>query len=198
MPRLAAPCAWNSKHSLGILWKLKGRLLSTCATVNPTQTHAEDQASERAWDESTISTRIHIIGIGGIGQFVAHSLKTIPSPPPVTLIFHKPHLVDLWKERGRGVMIKTEASTIGCMKRGYDIELIYRATHPRSTPAAPSNRGEPGQQHDNTDKGIINHLIVATRDLATVAAIALVKDRLRPESTILLLQAGMGLVEEID
>ncbi|KAI9769416.1 MAG: hypothetical protein M1840_004118 [Geoglossum simile] len=198
MPRLTALCAWNSKYSLGILRKLKDRLLSTCAAVEPTQptqSHTGDRVSEQARDESTVSTRIHIVGIGSIGKFVAHSLKTIPSPPPVTLILRNPRLVGLWEQRGRGIVIRTKASSVGCMLRGYDVELVYQATN---TPAAASNGGELRQQHDNTDRGIISHLIVATRDLATVSAIASVKGRLRPESTILLLQAGMGLAEEIN
>ena len=32
--------------------------------------------------------RIHVMGLGSVGTFVAHSLKGIPESPPVTLIFH--------------------------------------------------------------------------------------------------------------
>ncbi|KAI9779854.1 MAG: hypothetical protein M1839_007167 [Geoglossum umbratile] len=200
MPGSVPQCVQNGRYSLSVLWKLKDRLLSTCAAADYTQTYAEDRASgkEQARDESTASMRIHIVGIGGVGKLVAHSLKAMPSPPPVTLVLHKPHLVDLWKERGRGIVIENQTSRIGYMQRGYDIELVCRPTHPPSTSTTAWNGGDSERQRDRPGKGIIRHLIVATSDPATVAAVASVKDRLCSESTILLLQAGMGLVEEIN
>jgi 2-dehydropantoate 2-reductase len=176
MQRLILPCKLDSGHFLITLGKLKNRLISTCV-ADYTQTH-EEVREKQVHDEGIASTRIHILGLGSVGKLIAHSLKGIPSSPPVTLVLHKPYLVDLWKQRGQKIVIKTGKNSHA--KRGYEIELVDRTT-PQQT----------------RNSRIIHHLIVATNAHATIPAIAAVKDRLRPDSTILLLQAGMGLLEEI-
>ncbi|KAI9860007.1 MAG: hypothetical protein M1813_006354 [Trichoglossum hirsutum] len=165
----------DSRHSLIALWKLGGRPFSSCVASRE-QIHDQDRAFAQGQGsgEGIASTRIHILGIGSVGKLIAHSLKGIPSSPPVTLVLHKPYLVDLWERRGQKIVIKTGNDRHA--KTGFEIELVGRI---------PSNR-------------IIHHLIVTTKARATIPAIAAVRDRLRPESTILLLQSEMGLLEEIN
>ncbi|KAH0543763.1 hypothetical protein FGG08_001945 [Glutinoglossum americanum] len=177
MLRLISSHTLDNRNSLITLWKLKTFLFSTCA-ANHTQAH--NQGREICdGQESIASTRIHVLGLGGIGKLIAHSLKGIPSSPPVTLVFHRPDLVDLWTQRGQKIVIKT--GTNKHARRGYETELVSSTALQQT----PNNR-------------IIHHLVVTTNAHATIPAIKAVKDRLRPESTILLIQTGMGLLEEIN
>ncbi|KAH0565184.1 hypothetical protein GP486_001430 [Trichoglossum hirsutum] len=163
---------FDSGHFFVALRKLGGRPFSSCAAR-----HEQNHGQGRASGEGIASTRIHILGIGSIGKLIAHSLKGIPSSPPVTLVLHKPYLADLWERQGQKIVIKTGRDRHA--KTGFEVELVGRMTQPRSSRT-------------------IHHLVVTTKAHATIPAIAAVRDRLRPESTILLLQSGMGLLEEIN
>ena len=38
--------------------------------------------------QTSVPRRIHILGTGSIGKLVAHSLRGIANPPPITLLLH--------------------------------------------------------------------------------------------------------------
>ncbi|KAI7705436.1 hypothetical protein KC353_g12877, partial [Hortaea werneckii] len=65
--------------------------------------------------------RIHMLGTGSIGKLVAHSLRGIPNPPPVSLIFHRYRLLEAW-EQGKKV-ITIEDSGHQEQRGGFDVEL---------------------------------------------------------------------------
>ncbi|RMY62646.1 hypothetical protein D0863_10886 [Hortaea werneckii] len=66
--------------------------------------------------------RIHMLGTGSIGKLVAHSLRGIPNPPPVSLIFHRYRLLEAW-EQGKKV-ITIEDSGHQEQRGGFDVELL--------------------------------------------------------------------------
>ena len=116
--------------------------------------------------------RIYILGTGNISRFFAHSLAKKPSPPPVTLLLHRPCLASEWEECGKCIEIIRNGSSE--KQYAFDTELLA---------------------HDNTSAlpgGLIRNMIVGTKAPVTTAAISRVKHRLNERSNILFTQNGMG------
>jgi 2-dehydropantoate 2-reductase len=65
--------------------------------------------------------RIHIIGTGSIGKLVAHSLRSLPQPPPVTLLFHRPLLIEEWEKSKKKITIHDDGYDVE--RDGFDVEL---------------------------------------------------------------------------
>ncbi|KAI9769739.1 MAG: 2-dehydropantoate 2-reductase (Ketopantoate reductase) (KPA reductase) (KPR) [Geoglossum umbratile] len=114
---------------------------------------------------------IHILGIGNIGNLIAHSLARVTPAPPVVLLLHRPGLLPEWEKVGRCIDVVTDRSSD--KQRGFTAVLVSK------------DNGATG--------GIIKNLVVATKTHAASAAIQPLKHRLSNESTILFLQNGMGI-----
>ncbi|KAL1987750.1 hypothetical protein VTN96DRAFT_2590 [Rasamsonia emersonii] len=166
----------------------------------------------RETDKRRLSGRIHILGLGNVGTFVAHSLAARKSPPPITLLLHNPGLYADWLARKRCLSINTNG--LDDIKTGFDINVLNDRTW-YSLPYWKPN----GEAHDDVvdadgklhiedvhedlrqsqeDDEKIECLIVAVKAQQTVTALKSVSHRLTPESTVLLLQNGMGTVEELN
>lgn len=118
--------------------------------------------------------RVHVLGIGNIGKLFAHSLAVKSDPCPVTLLLHRPGLVDEWKVAGQTLDIVTNG--VSNRDGQYDIETVG--------------------QSDSAD-GPINNLIIATKAARTADALQSIRHRLNQDSTILFAQNGMGTVDEV-
>lgn len=66
--------------------------------------------------------RIHILGTGSIGKLVAHSLRGIANPPPITLIFHRYRLLEAWEQGKKQITIQDDEFNVS--RGGYDVELM--------------------------------------------------------------------------
>lgn len=109
---------------------------------------------------------IHILGLGNLGKLVAHALASShPAPPQITLLLHRPELSAQW-----GQCINVVTKGVPDPRAGFQIEETF---------------GE--------ERGLIRHLIVATKTYATIPALKPLRHRLTNESTILFLQNGMGM-----
>lgn len=64
--------------------------------------------------------RIHIVGTGSIGKLVAHSLRGLPNPPPVTLVFHRFKLIEAWERSKRQITLQENGDRV--WRRGFDVE----------------------------------------------------------------------------
>lgn len=117
---------------------------------------------------------IHVLGIGNLGKLLAHSLRKRHPDIPITLLFHRPSLVDEWEKAGRSIKITRSGETDS--QSGFQIEKI-------------SNDGD-----GDGGKGMIENLIVATKTHSTVKALRPLKERLGPSSTMLFLQNGIGML----
>nr|ABR28366.2 bassianolide synthetase [Xylaria sp. BCC 1067] len=126
----------------------------------PTNGFAPDISSE---------SRIHILGVGNLGKFVAHALRKRHPQLPITLLFHRADLVSEWDAAVKAITCVT--SGVSDKSTGFDVEFLSNSTG---------------------HKTLIKHLIVATRTYMTVSAVDLVKRRLESTSSILFLQNGMG------
>ncbi|KAH8802654.1 putative 2-dehydropantoate 2-reductase [Xylogone sp. PMI_703] len=135
--------------------------------------------SQHAKNHNT-SGRIHILGIGNIGKLFAHALATQPNPPPITILLHRPSLLQEWKSAGETIEIITDgnSNTDGV----YDVEVI------RST----------DNDSSETPASHIEHLILATKAAHTAPAIASIKDRLTSKSEVLFTQNGMGTTDDVN
>ena len=240
-----------------------------------------------------VPKRIHVLGAGNLGAFVAHSLAGIPNRPPITLLLHRRQL-RMWEDYDCSIEIITHGMKE--TRRGFEAEVVRQFSEDSSIPVEdrPGNReglldeteigekevssasdltsktgdildlntptleeGNPASdnslQHDHPgdgitseassseagnpsalqretnawfaqaeqevdevkhkekdmttwehtcrpdeQDGIIYHLIVSVKAPHTVKAIQAVAHRLTHDSSILFLQNGMGMVDEVN
>ena len=114
---------------------------------------------------------VHILGLGNLGKLFAHSPRKHNPQLPITLLFHRPTLVDEWKRAGQSIEIVRDEKPD--KRGGFDYELI--------------------NEELRQENKIVN-LVVATKTHATVEALRPLKQRLGAFSTILFLQNGIGIV----
>jgi 2-dehydropantoate 2-reductase len=119
---------------------------------------------------------IHILGLGSIGSFVAHSIRSLPTAPPVTLLAHRPALYQEFASRGWKVGLRITEDGSLQEKGGFNGELLGK------TPS----------------KNPIHNLVVAVKAPATVSALEPIKHRLGRHSTICLFQNGMGQIDDLN
>lgn len=163
------------------------------------------QDAEEASDGSDrrLSGRIHIMGLGNVGCFFAHSLASRQSRPPITLLLHRPSLYADWRRRKQSIALNING--LDDIKTGFDINVLDQNTW-YSLPYVERNQSS-GNGHAN-DYGDLDHsrpddekiecLIVTTKAQDSVAALRPISHRLTPDSTVCLVQNGMGAIEEIN
>ena len=133
-------------------------------------------------EQQSVGRRIYILGSGNIGKFVAHSLGGIPNRPPMTLLVHSTGRLFDWKMAGESLELVTMGKSE--IRKGYDIELML-----------PADRTS---QSVMDAESTIYNLIVSVKGPQTVQALSTVARRLSRKSTIVFLQNGMGILEEIN
>ena len=97
--------------------------------------------------------RIHILGAGNLGAFVAHSLAGIPNRPPITLLLHRRQL-RIWEDYGCSIEIITRGMRE--TRQGFDAEAVRWLPENSSIPVEDragkeeksSNRTAVGEQQD--------------------------------------------------
>ncbi|KAL8896480.1 MAG: hypothetical protein Q9192_003073 [Flavoplaca navasiana] len=140
-----------------------------------------------------VPRRIYILGIGNVGGFVAHSLASLPHPPPITLLLYNQKQLSAWHEQGRSIKLTTHG--LLDTKLGFEVESVRQ---PDSTTEYPSTADVSPQLSGPPDADIIHNLVLSVKAYHTVNALKQVAHRLRPESSILFLQNGMGIIEEVN
>jgi 2-dehydropantoate 2-reductase len=168
-------------------------------------------ASDFYRTQTVIDRRIHVMGLGNVGRFIAHSLRGAPNPPPVTLIFHRWDQLNEWNASAKTLQVVTDGNAE--KREGFDAELAFlhhrfhgkEIQHESSSSGDPFPGGESGSpspgsasisEGESTEP--INSLILTTKTPAVLQALSAVKHRLHKESVILFLQNGMGTVEEVN
>ena len=110
--------------------------------------------------------RIHILGAGNLGAFVAHSLAGIPQRPPITLLLHRRQL-RMWKYYDCSIEIITHG--VKETRRGFEAEAVRRLSEDLSIPVKDrsgradglSNKTKIGDKegflpsHSNSKTGVI-------------------------------------------
>lgn len=129
-----------------------------------------------------LSRRIYMLGLGKLGKFVAHSLAGIPNRPPITLLFHHRSLLRMWERQGRTLELQQRGTSE--KRNGFDVSLTESI---EQDAAIGREENEP-----------IHNLIVSVKGHATVTALSTIAHRLTSETTILFLQNGMGVIDEVN
>ncbi|EAU92816.1 hypothetical protein CC1G_01861 [Coprinopsis cinerea okayama7 len=142
--------------------------------------------------------RFHILGLGPIGSLVAHNLRRYLSPEHgITLIFKNKEQA-LTRER----CLRVENNGVVTKSSGFDMEVfnnsplpVRKGRAPIVTPTPPVT--SPAIANLTQTPEPIQSLIISAKAHQTVPAIRLLEPRLKPSSTIVLLQNGMGVYEEL-
>lgn len=152
--------------------------------------------------------QIHVLGVGSIGSLLALHLRHSTTHPITLLVKRKSFAQTLRQELEQTITIERDGSLIradgftieltdpaadrllGLLRRP-DGQLRSNVLRPRSAAASsptPSPRESTGR---------IASLIVTTKAPSTIRALRALSPRLTPDSTITLLQNGMGTYEEL-
>ncbi|KAJ5335340.1 Ketopantoate reductase ApbA/PanE [Penicillium brevicompactum] len=150
------------------------------------------------YEQGGLSGRVHILGIGNVGSFIAHSLATRRNPPPITLCMHNDYVrSDFAKKRGS---ISVSTHGLDDVRSGFDVETIDEfgtwSQQPRKD-YRPSPFITEGPDI-LVDDSPIDCLIVCTKAHRTELAIRDIKHRLTKDSTICFVHNGMGVVDIIN
>lgn len=113
--------------------------------------------------------RFTILGAGGVGQLLAHTMRQYGFP--VTILVRRPQLIQQF--RAEGARLKCEGGGGRTSVYGADMELVSEA------------------------HGDIHNLIISTKANAVVDAVRSVQGRLQRTSSIILIQNGMLAVYEV-
>ncbi|KAG7099630.1 hypothetical protein E1B28_001458 [Marasmius oreades] len=146
--------------------------------------------------------RFHVLGIGSIGSLISHHLRRVlPSTHTITLI-HKT-LRQARDVQDSGGIIRVEASGVLENASGFKSELFDGvAARPRIRSKMQSSENPYTDiQKEGGDDGVhensIESLFVTAKAHQTLPALRKLSPRLSPNSTIILMQNGMGVYEEL-
>lgn len=130
-----------------------------------------------------------------MGKFIAHTLRGGANPPPVTLLYHRPTLLDDFNAANGSISL-THTNGAVEERSGFDAELALPLRRDLGMPYEVGfNRKRFASLASNDP---IYNVIVTTKAQQTVSALESIAHRLTPESTILFLQNGMGVIEEVN
>jgi 2-dehydropantoate 2-reductase len=150
---------------------------------------------------------------GPMGRFIAHCLRDIPNPPPVTLIVPSEAHLESWKNSPKTIRLSVQ--NVEVEKGGIEVEKsrptyrrhgkiitqeewtepIYKPHYDAATPGEllETEYTELGQN----SREPIHNLVLTIRSAQTISALYSVRHRLTSNSTILFMQDSMGIVEEV-
>lgn len=158
-----------------------------------------------------LDRRIHVMGVGNVGSFVAHALRGIPNAPPITLIFSHWEKLNRWNESPQRLTLVTDGDSE--IREGFDAELAIPRIrfhgkevdlNSTSTESAESTEGTSGapQQTPQSLSGEstepISSLIICSKAPYVLQGLSAVKHRLHKDSVVLFMLNGMGTVEEVN
>ncbi|TFK36990.1 ketopantoate reductase-like protein [Crucibulum laeve] len=131
----------------------------------------------------------HVLGLGPIGSLLSHHLRrAIPEIHPITLIHRNPGQAREALLRGSTISVETNGITTAATGFRSEIFEGLDATT------------EPGLRVDKShtpESRPINSLFITTKAQETLPAIRRLRSRISNHSTIVLLQNGMGVYEEL-
>lgn len=150
--------------------------------------------------QPVLDRRIHIIGVGNVGKFIAHALRGIPNPPPVTLVFGGWQKFNEWNDSQRRLALVTDGRVD--TRDGYDAELAIPrlryhghevGLNPSSLDTTQGPQMLPGESAEP-----ISSLIVCSKAPHVLQAISAVKHRLHNHSVVCFLHNGMGVIDQVN
>jgi 2-dehydropantoate 2-reductase len=138
---------------------------------------------------------IHVLGMGTAGKYIAHSLAGLPHGPPVTLLMHRPLLMQQWHDEGAAIKVLINGEYH--VQTGFHIESS--SNRRRQDPHQRFPGFGPNLEHSAEPPNTVIETLIVTTDLnTTLSALSSIKYRLRKSTTICLLQDGLGIIEKIN
>jgi 2-dehydropantoate 2-reductase len=135
---------------------------------------------------------LHVVGLGSVGSFLAHHLRrALPFDVPITLVHKLP--TDAQRTLLAGNIVRVERDGVLIPSTGYRVDAFDDL--PPSSRAPSDSKQNWGDQMGFS--GPIHSLFVTTKAQDAVSALKKLAPRLSAESTIVLLQNGMGVYEEL-
>ena len=167
-----------------------------CVTTFPLMAEARSSDSQEDEDYSAtdktranraitpvgVPRRIHILGLGSLGKLVAYHLAGIPNRPPISLLLHKHGTIEAWRRCGE--IIKLERNGQTDSRKGYDQDSAMK----------PANEALLQEQVQDP----IHNLIVTLKGPMTAKGLSSIAHRIVAESSIVFLQNGMGIIDEVN
>ena len=166
---------------------------------------------QEASPEELLTRRVHILGMGSIGTLVAHSLKTLPNPPPLTLMMRGDNQFESYKKTGNLIRLVDKPNDVNDEQFDFDLD-VFRPHETRPGQGfwlrryanhggrADGKNINPITEAETMDSGeaFIYCLIVSVKAQQTVAALRSVRHRIDNRSTICLMQNGLGQVDQLN
>ena len=153
----------------------------------PMETSNKDKAREPITTH-TVPRTIHFMGTGNVGNYVAHSLAGMPNPPPITLLLRKQAMHE-WKRVARE-KIEIIIDGIAEPRTGFAAEFPNFHGQLQNRP--------PSWETDEPQGEPIWNLVLAVKAIHTIPALLSIRTRLTRDSTIVFLQNGMGIIEQVN
>ncbi|KAF8956055.1 ketopantoate reductase PanE/ApbA C terminal-domain-containing protein [Flammula alnicola] len=136
---------------------------------------------------------LHILGLGSIGCLLAHNLRRVlPSQHIITLIHKTAEERQHFLKRGS---ICIEHYGVQSLSQGFQHELS--AKFPESSPPQEPNTSPSGTDVAVKNDSPIDSVFVALKAQHTMGAMKALAHRISANSTIVLLQNGMGIYEQL-
>ncbi|KAJ5884994.1 hypothetical protein N7495_009504 [Penicillium taxi] len=132
-----------------------------------------------------LTGRVHVLGVGNVGTFVAHALASRQNPPPITLLFHHSGFYEEFRKKKKSLSITYNG--LENTQKGFDVEFL-------SNGVWQSDRVDEDTQTD----GPIECLILCSKATKATKAIQQVSHRLNSDSSVVLMQNGMGIIETLN
>jgi 2-dehydropantoate 2-reductase len=146
-------------------------------------------------EQAKMNRTIHVLGLGTVGKLIAHSLASLPNGPPVTLLMHRPLVMQQWHDEGAAIKILINGEYH--VQTGFHIESS--ANFQRQDPLQRFPGFGPNLEHSaEPPNTVIDSLVVTTNPCITLSAISSIKHRLRKTSTICFVQDGLGIIEKMN
>lgn len=175
----------SSNHSAPKIGEQEVRDTET-PLINPNHIQEGLQTSNQEDPE-----RICVLGVGRYGTLFAHAIAGLPNRPPISLLLHSKAKLHEWEDND--CCTKVLYDKVGEERRNYKVELL---------PPGPLLKGGLPREGDQfgypTEPNTIHQLILSVKPQFAVYALSSIADRLTQDSTILFLQNGMGVVEEVN
>ncbi|KAH0838038.1 ketopantoate reductase PanE/ApbA C terminal-domain-containing protein [Lanmaoa asiatica] len=145
--------------------------------------------------------RFYILGIGPIGTLLAHHLRAaLPRTHSITLIHKSVSQARTAASLGGAISVENQGIVQTC--DGYDMEVFEQGDYSGAgIPFDSIHSRDEAKRYspslENLRTGLIETLFVTTKAQNTTNAISRMLPRLTPRSTIVLLQNGMGIYEDL-
>lgn len=133
--------------------------------------------------------RFHVLGLGSIGSLLSsHLRRALPESHSITLIRKLPRYA--FAAQARGSTIHVEQAGVVSTITDFSAEL-FDASQPQKVSS------ESPQPETEEKNNTIESLFITTKAHSTLSAIKHLLPRLTPNTTIVLLQNGMGVYERL-